>query len=160
MGELLIWQASEDNLYYAQTSEIPTPTPTSPTDLPAYNFRTLDFDFEWDCGFRIGAGYNIPYDRWDIGLNWTHMRNHSRDHMSGDSDTAIQQVWGSATPEGTLGVATTKARGSWKVNLEQVDLQLGREFYVGRHLTLRPNVGARSAFISKNLHQLSQERVV
>ncbi len=151
MGEALAWQAVEDNLYYAQETTLGAIPANGRAPI---SYKILDVDFGWDWGFRIGAGYNIPYDRWDIGLKYTHMKNVSRGHAKDHGTTNVSQIWGTATGGGLLGVATTSAKGSWKVYLDQVDLELGREFFVGEHLTLRPHVGARSTFIFQRFRSI------
>jgi TolA-binding protein len=133
IGEALLWQATEDNLYSALIHG-EAPNETNPNRL----------DFDWDWGFRIGTGYNFAHDHWDIALNWTHMENHA--HRSQSAPNI--QVWLTPGPNsGTEAGLTTFTSARWKVNLEQIDLELGREFFAGTHFTIRPNIGARSAFI-------------
>ena len=137
MGEALLWQAVEDNLTYVYVGN----------DLKAETKRDLKTThFDWDFGFKVGAGYNIPRDGWDVDLYWTHIRNTAHGSQNAhDPKKLLYPVWGTA---GTVfpGTATT-AKGDWKVNLEQLDLELGREFFVGKFLTIHPFVGARSAWI-------------
>jgi hypothetical protein len=137
MGEALLWQATEENLTYVYTGN----------DLHDSHVRDLQTtDFDWDWGFKVGAGYNIPRDGWDIALYWTHIHNTASDHEKADGlKEVLYPVWNTA---GTVFPGTiNQAKGNWQVHLEQVDLDLGREFFVGKHLTTRPFVGARSAWI-------------
>lgn len=138
MGEALCWQATQDNLYYASFEDEP----------PNNTIDPLRLEFDWNWGARLGAGYNIPRDGWDIGMEWTHIENRARGHGAGSS---LPQLWGDPRALITVEGPTDRAAGHWKVHLDQIDLELGREFYVGRYMTIRPKVGMRSAFIFQRL---------
>lgn len=129
VGDALLWQAVEENLTYVYSGHADRKT-----------MHTVDFS--WDWGFRLGAGYNTPRDGWDIDFYWTHMHNTAHAHRG--SDTALFQVW--TVTDHTLS-PVTDAKARWRVYLDQLDLDIGRQFYVGRRLTIRPFVGARSAWI-------------
>lgn len=138
-GEALLWQATEENLTYVYQTDLSGNT----------NLHTVDF--EWDWGFRVSGGYNAPRDGWDLSLMWTHMENHARDERHADLDADdelpfLQAAWGInsfSPPSGTM----AEASAHWNVNLEQVDFAIGREYYVGQYLTLRPNGGLRADWI-------------
>lgn len=138
-GEALCWQAAEDNLYYAGHSF----SDIAKTDL-------LRFTFDWNWGFRLGGGYNFSRDGWDLALIWTSITNHA--HGSKKDPDHVPQVW--TDPRAykfQITGPTNAASGSWKVILDQIDLQLGRECYLGRYLTFRPKVGLRTVFIHQKL---------
>ncbi len=138
MGDALLWQAVEENLTYIYSGS---------DSATASNRDLHTVDFNWDWGFRVGAGYNAPRDGWDIDLYWTHIRNtaHGRETLCPETSTTLYQVWGTASTlfDGTI----DSAKGHWRVHLDQIDLDLGREFYAGKFLTVRPFVGVRSAWI-------------
>lgn len=140
-GEALLWQAVEDNLTFVYSGN---------NNNGQRNRDLHNLDFDWDWGFRVGAGYNIPRDGWDIDLYWTHIRNTASEDKRSSSNTLLTQVWnvGAFPFNGTINFA----KGHWQVNLEQVDLTLGREFFVGKHLTFRPFAGLRSDWIFQKYH--------
>ena len=75
-GEALLWQATEENLTYVYR-----------TDLSGSNdLHTVDF--QWDWGFRVSGGYNIPRDGWDLSLVWTHIENHASDSKRAHLDAS------------------------------------------------------------------------
>jgi len=43
----------------------------------------------------------------------------------------------------------TAIEAKWKLQLDLVDLELGRDFYTSRYLTLRPFIGARGAWVKE-----------
>lgn len=131
MGDALLWQATEENLTYVYE--------TDPTQ--SFNdFHTVDFG--WNFGFRVAMGYNTPKDGWDLSLLWTHIENNAHDSERGD---ALSPAWGInnlAVPN-----PLKKAKAKWTIHLDQVDLGLGKEYYIGKHLTLRPFAGLRGDWI-------------
>ncbi len=100
--DALLWQAIEDN-------------------LPS---TTLHFD--WDWGYRIAVGYQMPYDGWDIQLQYTHCDNHA---------------------EGKNRSVIPEASSKWEADLDQFDLNAGRSYYVGKYCTFRPNGGLRTTWL-------------
>lgn len=136
LGEALLWQANEENLTYAYEQE----------GSSSFN-EIKNLDFDWDWGFRVALGYNAPRDGWDFSLMWTHIHNHAEDSVENDIDDQelIMPVWNINNVG--VGNLMDKAKARWNVHLEQVDLGLGKEYYVGKHLTLRPNGGLRADWI-------------
>jgi hypothetical protein len=144
-GEALLWQATEENLTYVYRS-----------DLDGNNdLKTVDF--EWDWGFRVSGGYNLPYDGWDASVIWTHLENHASDSSKAHLDASgngigerpyLQAAWGidnTSPPDGRI----AKASAHWNVHLDQVDLGLGREFIISKYLTVRPKGGLRADWIDQ-----------
>src|SRR5437879_527678 len=79
-GELLWWKAEEDGLTYTYKTNNPT------GDSSENDIRLEEMDFDWDYGYRVGGGFNIPHDHWDIYFCWTHLDTSSRTHKNGDGD--------------------------------------------------------------------------
>jgi hypothetical protein len=142
LGEALLWQAVQDNMEYIYKGYD-----------GSHSSRVRDIKkphFDWDWGWRVGIGYNIPRDGWDLALNWAHIENHARGTTHA-GDEHLYSVWSVAAHASDVGTGS-EARGNWDVHLDQVDLNLGREFYVGRFLTLCPHAGMRSAWIFQDYH--------
>jgi hypothetical protein len=137
-GDALYWRATEDNLIYAYTNH-------NPSDSTNRTIKSIDPS--WDWGFRLGAGYAIPRDNWDLAFYWTHQNASAESHADGN----IAPVWWLATYSAYL-PEITSANGHWTPELNQLDLSLGRDYYVGTWLTLRPNVGLRSTWIDQAIH--------
>lgn len=141
-GDALYWRASEDNLFYAYSGN----------DIGgSRNRNVLTVDFDWEWGFRLGMGYTIPRDKWDLALYWTRFHTSSQSSFSAKPPKDNLFInWWDVTLLGNVGISTS-ASGHWKADLDQLDLSLGREFFVGRRLTVRPHAGIRSAWIDQHL---------
>ncbi len=158
-GEVLYWQAIEDD----PVPIVQTFDNSSFTGNPSKrNLPNLDFD--WNCGFRVGAGYNTSRDGWTLSGGWTSIRNRAKGIVLrvGPPDTAqtmnLLQTWGDANHQMADGIFSSRAR--LKIELDQIDLQCGREFYLGKYLTLQPYVGARNAWIDQTLSMFAQNNTL
>ena len=141
MADLLYWKVEENGLEYALKAK--------PDDLNSFLPVHGDIkapDFDWHLGFKLGVGWNIPYDCWDLSLVWTRINAdaHGRTEAGGG---IIYGIFGDSP---SSAVPCAKASADWSMHFNLLDLELGREFYVGKHLTLRPHMGLRTAWIHQN----------
>jgi hypothetical protein len=154
-AEWLYWKPSGEELEYGITKFTNTDISTIPPSTYTRS-HTDNVDFKWDSGFRLGIGYNFPCDGWDLVLNWTYFRGKAHDKtfstapvLSGtttvSSGTLFVPTWTGVDFPGPISFASAH----WKVNLNLVDLELGRAFFASPCLTLRPHVGFRYASIDQ-----------
>ncbi|MBS0620065.1 MAG: hypothetical protein JSS61_01215 [Verrucomicrobia bacterium] len=147
--EFLWWVAKEDDLFFAQSGYTGGPTSSNPPD------GTIDFNGHlqkvkphWGPGARIGFGGNMEYDEWDIYLNWTWFETTARRTKHAKTDSELLVLWGH--PDIAAATGATKAGGKWSMDLNVLDLELGRAFWVGRYFSIRPFIGARGAWIDQS----------
>ena len=171
-GSPLIWKVSEDGLEYAITGSydiVSTTSVVSGATVPVFyrlnleNGRTRHPQFHWDWGFRVGLEYDMPFDGWGLFSSWTSLDQHAHDtvtrggdpnpgHFSGllgdptsGAGDFISPFWAAQlfSSPGLVNVAKVH----WDLQLNLVDLVLGREFFVSRGLALKPFIGMRSGWI-------------
>ncbi|MBS0620676.1 MAG: hypothetical protein JSS61_04370 [Verrucomicrobia bacterium] len=149
-GDLLVWQARENGLPMGIVAT------GAPGSLMLHNAHVSNMRSEWNAGFRVGFGYNIPHDGWDLSVSWLRFSSNTRRSAHASSS---QVIYPSMLPPSEPIInnssgACTRAQGHWRVLLNQIDLDLGREFFVSKWLTLRPHMGVRTAWIHQhwNLH--------
>ena len=140
-GDLLVWQAHENGLPIAVVATDPA--------LPLKNAKVTDLDYDYDVGFRVGLDYDMAHDGWDLSLTWLRFYTDA-DAKGGSSSHTISPSQGA--PDFATVDAIGKTKAKWKGKLNQVDLDLGREFFVSKWVTLRPHFGLRSTWIRQNLH--------
>jgi hypothetical protein len=142
-AELLLWKAQEDNLTYCTTSNT--------SSHFEENLQHPEPILQW--GYRLDAGYNTPHDGWDLEMQYTQIRNTGR---STEERHGSQAVFPTLLPDETflLSGPLDKAKGKWKVKLNQVDFVLGREFTTGEYFTLRPYGGVRSTWIYQTFNAM------
>jgi len=139
-GEALFMQATEDGLAYA----IPSDGTVGYVDGRVHNAK-----YDWSWGFRVGAGYNMPHDGWDLFLNWTWFRSHDHHHV--DREIGQSMFPTTIPPASTNGVVTNvdQAHAHLHLQMNILDLEMGREFFVSKWLTVRPHMGFRAAWLRR-----------
>ena len=131
-GELLFWKSNVGSLDYAIDSR-------STSSIQHGHVKQPDFD--WDWGFRLGLGYKLPHDKWDLFINYTYVHAEAHGHAGGGSDVVFPVFatnFAAASP-----FFADSAKAHWHLNLNMADLELGRTCMVSKWLSIRPFVGVR-----------------
>jgi hypothetical protein len=103
-------------------------------------------DWNTESGFRIGAGYLLPIQGWDVGADYTYF------HSSGSravARTAGETLFATMTHPGGIEQVDT-ANASSSLNYNVLDLEVGRGLNVGDRFTLRLFGGGRFAWIDQS----------
>ena len=148
-GDWLYWRANEEGLNYAvQSLEF-----AGRGFGPGIATRGIDGKVHhispgYHSGFRIGASAVLPWDKWDLQLYWTSYHN--------DSDSSVKQkplqvAWPILLNINNIPLALS-AKADWKIHFNVLDLELGRSFFVAKHLSIRPFIGFEAAWIKQNLN--------
>lgn len=139
-GEGLFMQPTEDGLSLA----IPTDASVSYVDGRIHNAK-----YDWSWGFRVGAGYNMPHDGWDLMFGWTWFR--AQDHNHKDRVVNENMLGTQMVPATANADVSNLDRASAHLHLQinMADLEMGREFFVSKWLTLRPHLGFRGAWVRR-----------
>jgi hypothetical protein len=154
------WNAHQDGLEFAIADSVEAPATTTGDPSVLNNLIRADYlnpKSKWELGFKLGVGYDSTRDGWDLMLLWTHYRG--RAHKDTEIDLAdnssLLPLWsafstsaGTATADNILYATDIQAR--WKLRLDLVDLELGREFWSSKYLTLRPHIGLRYARLKQS----------
>jgi len=141
-GDLLWWQAHVNGIPYAIKNE--------GSSVFVSDGKVKNLNFDWDFGFRVGLGVNLPHDGWDIYANWVRFYTDASSHASADADDTIFTTNTNAATSPTTS-SVTYASDKWRLHLNIIDLEMGREFFVSKWVTLRPFIGARSAWINQRI---------
>lgn len=158
-AEGLYWEASEEGLNFAtkksfncgsgfngsSSSSSEVDQSGFPCDVCEHG-SVKDIGSSWDGGFRLGIGYDLPCDGWDVVANWTWFRTTAKSHTSSDfaAGEFLLPVWG----DGDEFIADD-IHAKWTLNLNILDVELGREFCVSPCLSLRPFMGIRAAWVDQ-----------
>jgi hypothetical protein len=113
---------------------------------PEFSDQLKKFDFETRPGLRVGLGYVLSHDGWDLYLNYTWYKTHAKSSASATADESLFPLIGP-----TQIVGTGEAEGRWKVHFSTLDLEIGRSYFLSRYLSLRPHFGVKSAWIHQKV---------
>ncbi len=139
-GDLLYWKATENGLPLAVINK--------GSFQNIAHSKVSNLRGKYDLGFRVGVGYDIPHDGWDLGLSWLRYNSdgHRKHIHSHRNQFIFPSLAPSADPIAELNTCQ-RAKGHWRLLLNQLDLDLGREFFVSKWLTMRPHAGVRTDWI-------------
>jgi hypothetical protein len=157
-GDLLVWQAHENGLPIAVKNKATNFTSAAGyQNLQDSSVKHLDFDY--NAGFRLGVDHDTAYDGWNVSLTWLRFdaKADAKVYATGNREIFASRL----DPQVTTFVANNtgstpfpiygKAESEWKGYLIQLDLDMGREFYVSKWVTLRPHFGLRTTWIRQHL---------
>lgn len=154
-ADYIYWTARENGLGYATSS----PVGTVANPRPSGKGRLYAPHWQGKSGFKVGAGLNMLYDRWDVYLNYTWLRNNgNKSHAHASSGQELYNRF-------SLGAADlvftdlSSASAKWNLHFNVLDLSLGRNYYVSKHLTLRPHFGLKGTW-QKQVYDLKYNRDV
>ncbi len=137
-ADFIYWNAHENGLPLAVRNKGNTTTLSKS--------KVVHLDSEWDPGFRVGLGYNLPHDGWDASLTYLHFFTDADRRTKAEGQRADFGSQGF----GLIG-SHNKTKSKWHLHLSQLDLNMGREFFVSKWVTLRPNFGLRTAWVKQSL---------
>ncbi|NGX39182.1 MAG: hypothetical protein KR126chlam1_00504 [Chlamydiae bacterium] len=151
------WNSHQCGLEYAVQNAVHIPKGASScSELQELNTlidaKYLNPKFDWDFGFKFGLAYAGCHDGWDLGVTWTWYKGHASTHVETESDDnqVLIPLWTGFAPSIGNTTYATDIQTEWKLKLNLVDIELGREFWTSRYLTMRPHVGIRIASIKQD----------
>lgn len=133
-ADFIYFHAAQTGLDYAVNNFEGTldPTPQGSIYYP---------NFEFDAGFRIGLGLDLAHDGWDIISNYTYL--HTGTHTTSNTfETVETATYDNTVDQNQLSAATS----AWRLKLDVIDLDLGRNYFISQYLALRPFFGAKAAW--------------
>lgn len=141
-ASFIYWQPIQENMELGLSNTTATPG----TDLHA---SVINMDFNYKPGFKVGMGGYFDYDNWDLQLQYTWFHNTQKQSFDAEEVGQVIQSRGTAFLDGSAVTQYRSASQNWKLDMDIVDLDLGRWYYVGTKLTFRPSFGARAAWIGQ-----------
>src|SRR5580700_9213106 len=146
-ADYIYWKAYEQGLSYAYNGVPNAPTAVNPAN--AGGGKVLHPKFKWESGFKVGFGNKFCHDGWDLYAQYTWLRSSAKDDEEEEEccETipvlAKSNYW-LATAACSEDLLAGEIGSKWRLNSFNVlDLELGRDFYISKFLTLRPFAGLK-----------------
>lgn len=131
-GDFLFWKLYEFQTDFAFNTR-------DGSTLFKGNVHSMKFD--WESGFRLGMGYIFDYEGWDLYLNFTDYKTHANKRIETHSGGKLYEMWGIVT------TGSDSIEAKWHVQFEELDLLLGRNYFISKYVSLHPHFGLTSAWI-------------
>lgn len=148
-ADFIWWRAEEDNLDFAFTGV------QNSFFSDASQGRVKHPDFDYRPGFKVGAGLKFKHDGWDFYANYTWLQQNSdRESISKPNGSQlVNNIWLIDSPFYDPFLAPyTHAHAEWNLHFNALDLELGRDFYISKFLTLRPYFGLKFSWLHQIFH--------
>lgn len=161
--DFLYWTACQGGLAYG--SESRTDTFGTGGSVSRFHTKLKHPHQRWDVGFRVGLGYQSACDCWDATLIYTNFDTdaHARHEEAVNANQWFTPAFNAIPGTGVAGDSLLGGNGTpgsdsfpvqfayahWKLRLNLLDLEIGREFCVNSCLSLRPFIGVRAASINE-----------
>lgn len=94
--------------------------------------EAINNELDWAHGYRLGAGYRLPYDGWDLYASYQHMSASSQSATSVDSSAGTPFLY---LPDFILPVNTARSKLDFEFN--KVNFELGRRSKLTKTLSMR-----------------------
>jgi len=141
-GNFLYWTAREEGLYFAADTQVIAP-PAQDVQLNTIIGSLKKAKFDWDSGFKIGAGYCTAFDCWNLFGNWTYFKSSANN----THNTSTSVLWGHTSRY--LAQFASYADAHWKMKIHIVDLELARSSWMGKSLSIRPFLGIEGTILNQ-----------
>lgn len=135
-GSALYWKAYEEGLDYVIKN----------TGIPINNNGSVERPvFDWNWGYRIDLGYEIPKKKMDLNLCWTRYTTQGTVSDQVTSPTTLFSVW--SIPNGAGNAYEYQSKAHTHLALNIIDLGMSATFAPRPFLDITPTVDLSALWI-------------
>jgi len=136
--DALYWYARTNGTAFAYSNSTPT------ANMPLKG-RTKDISFNWEWGLRAGIGKNLDFDKWDLYGTFTIYRPHSCAGASVGQNSILIPLKGATI----IHEGVARAKSNYSLDTYQIDIELGRHYFVSSKLSFRPFASVKNAWVNQ-----------
>ncbi len=157
-ADFIYWTARQDGMQYAYTGADTVVSPSLVSTIPSKG-NTFYPPRKFDPGFKVGLGLNLGHDGWDVFLEYTWFHtNHNNSATSGSLPSqrlipAYETQYQMSHQHGHFDfelLSFDSMTAKWRLQFNNFDLELGRNYYISQYLTLRPHIGLKGNWYTQN----------
>lgn len=147
--DTLIWKGTRNHMDYAIKGD------NSNGGGLIENAKLHKMDFDWDLGFRLGLGYYLPCNGWDLSILYTRFHTEasgsSHDSNLNDTDRLFSTRWASNLTDNVPSSGQAeKIKANLDVEYDLVDLLLSYSYSPCCNFHLSPSFGARMLILDQD----------
>jgi hypothetical protein len=159
-ADFIYWTARQDGMAYARSGVADYSDAIALGD--AESGSTYFPPTHFSPGFKAGVGLNLGHDGWDVYLNYTWLHSNQNNSVSNDlsASKGLIPLWeiatiGNTTAQNQFITLSTfinigEASAQWSLHFNNLDLDLGRSYYISQYLALRPHIGLKGAWYKQH----------
>lgn len=147
--DFIWWKTAISGSEYAYTGVTDNGNFVAPLGTSTGSGRVKKPELDFQPGFKIGLGVNFEHDGWDLYANYTYLSGpDEKNSVVASTGTGATTLLYTTTNDGTsrtFNVVSDSCK--WYQDFNVVDLELGRNFFISRFLTMRPHAGFKTGWI-------------
>lgn len=142
----LAFQAKQDGMAFAIRD-------SDGSGLPINNGTVLNFtqdnsDWDYNPGIRVGIGFYLHHDAWNLDFDWTWLNITNYKSFNAQNSGVVLPIW--ISPNNAVNSSWTSTNAVWKAHYNTLDARLGKPYHVSRYLILNPHFGVRAGWIDQH----------
>lgn len=143
-GELLYFKPVQSGQEYALLRSA-----TGGTNTHVGKVKEVELD--WEAGFRLGLGYRLPYDGWDVGASYTYFRSDATSTTTAAPGSGLVAAVLPAPDLGSAAEFVDLARANLELKLDSVDVLFGRSYKPSETTSVKLYGGFTGSWIEDEL---------
>lgn len=147
-ADLLVWSACQSDLDYAITDQGSGPGIGPTGILIGGNVHYIDFD--WDAGFRLQAGYKMPWGSFTLNAIYTYWHVNEESHANAPPGGTLHANLFPAVFDSLAHAADSSAH--LQLHYDTLDVLLATRYNWGSNFIARPYAGLRVLWLKERVH--------
>lgn len=152
-ASFIYWNVSQQYMDYGRSVLTGSGLGGTPATAVA-NAQIALPDFKYKPGFKVGIGIDTAFDGWVVAAEYTWLHQKTSTSVGTIVTPAVPGVthgwlpndWFNALDNATQRTAETIS-SNWKMNMDLLDVTVGRPYWNGRQLSIFPSAGLRALWI-------------
>jgi hypothetical protein len=141
-ADFIYWEARQPNLGFAATGvavDGDAVATLAPGEIyyPSFNYKP---------GFKVGLGFDVGHDNWDIDANYTWLNGSASKNSVTRSSSDPSALLNLFPIDSGVTDPIMAADGDWFLHHNLINANLGRNYFISQFLTLRPYFGLSGAW--------------
>jgi len=150
-ADFIWWKSYLGNMEYAWSGVFDGVLVDTPNSASKGTIKAPDFSFA--PGLKLGLGVVFLHDGWDLYANYTRLANQEeKNSIIGKQGVGLIGLFPPLVTNFSL-EAIKEATCTWEQSFNVLDLELGRNFFISRYLTLKPFFGLKFDWIEEEFHE-------
>jgi len=129
-ADYLYWKVEQENLSAGSFTTI---------DGTSVDAKVLNPDFNYQSGFKVNGGYELPGSEWGLGVEYSYIEANAGVSATTDANERIV----SNNPSSAIAFLTD-VDAKWNININQMDIDFARNIGFSEHFKIRPHAGFRT----------------
>jgi hypothetical protein len=157
-ADFIYWTSRVDNIDYAETGVTHSSNISSNNPTLTNPGHTIGPHHKMSPGFKVGIGVNMGHDGWDSYVQYTWLHNSAASQDTVPSGKSTWQYAGGSL----FSINTTRIQAGnseWHLHFNDIDWELGREFFISSYLILRPHIGLKGSW-QKQTYSVHQTDII